>query len=134
MKQKKIWLTIVLLLVVAALGVGMYFVYRHFSPKAQTGEKHVTLTLVDDTGRAQTFEVDTDAQYLLEVLDAVADIEGVESVEFGYTLYTVNGVSADFTKDSAYWAVYVGEEYGIYNISDQLVEDGGRYTIQYETY
>ena len=57
-----------------------------------------------------------------------------ESPEYGYTLYTVNGLTADFTTGNAYWAIYVNGEYGSYGLSQQPVTDGDIYAIVYETY
>ena len=108
-------------------------VYTHFSPKAQEGEKHITISIVDDTGAQTDYTLDTDAEYLLEALDAVADIDGEEG-EYGYTLYTVNGVTADFKTGNAYWAIYVNGEYGSYGLSQQPVNDGDAFSIVYETY
>ena len=108
-------------------------VYTHFSPKAQEGEKHITISIVDDTGAQTDYTLDTDAEYLLEALDAVADIDGEEG-EYGYTLYTGNGVTADFNTGNAYWAIYVNGEYGSYGLSQQPVNDGDAFSIVYETY
>ncbi len=49
-------------------------------------------------------------------------------------LYTVNGLTADFTTGNAYWAIYVNGEYGSYGLSQQPVTDGDTYAIVYETY
>ena len=88
---------------------------------------------MDDTGAQTDYTLDTDAEYLLEALDAVADIDGEEG-EYGYTLYTVNGVTADFNTGNAYWAIYVNGEYGSYGLSQQPVNDGDAFSIVYETY
>ena len=109
-------------------------VYRQFSPKAQSGEKQITISIVDDTGTQSDYALNTDAEYLLEALQSVAEIDGEESPEYGYTLYTVNGLTADFTTGNAYWAIYVNGEYGSYGLSQQPVTDGDTYAIVYETY
>ena len=127
---KKIVPALVALVVLIAVFWG---VYTHFSPKAQEGEKHITISIVDDTGAQTDYTLDTDAEYLLEALDAVADIDGEEG-EYGYTLYTVNGVTADFNTGNAYWAIYVNGEYGSYGLSQQPVNDGDAFSIVYETY
>ena len=103
-------------------------------PKAQSGEKQITISIVDDTGTQSDYALNTDAEYLLEALQSVAEIDGEESPEYGYTLYTVNGLTADFTTGNAYWAIYVNGEYGSYGLSQQPVTDGDTYAIVYETY
>lgn len=122
------------LIVLAVLIAVFWGVYRQFSPKAQSGEKQITLSIVDDTGTQTDYPLNTDAEYLLEALQSVAEIDGEESPEYGYTLYTVNGLTADFTTGNAYWAIYVNGEYGSYGLSQQPVTDGDTYAIVYETY
>ena len=120
--------------ILCVLMAAMYFIYQHFVPKAQAGEKHVTISIVYDDGTQKDTELDTDAAYLLDALSAVAEIDGYESDEYGYTLISVDGVSADFTTGNAYWSIYVNGEYGTLNIARQPLEDGGHYTIAYETF
>lgn len=131
-RHKPAVIAAVVVILIALIGA-MYGVYAHFVPKAEAGEKHITLT-IQFPEEEKTYELDTQAEYLLEVLDSVAEIDGEESAEFGYTLYTIDGVTADFTTDSAYWAIYVDGEYGTLNLASQPVTDGGSYTIAYETY
>lgn len=128
---KKLIPAVVILLILIAI---FYTVYTQFVPKGQEGEKHITISIIDDTGAEETYELDTDAEYLLEALESVAEIDGEESAEYGYTLYTVNGLTADFNTSNAYWAIYVNGEYGQLGISQQPVSDGDDYTIVYETY
>lgn len=128
---KKLIPAVVILLILIAI---FYTVYTQFVPKGQAGEKHITISIIDDTGAEDTYELDTDAEYLLEALESVAEIDGEESAEYGYTLYTVNGLTADFNTGNAYWAIYVNGEYGQLGISQQPVNDGDDFTIAYETY
>lgn len=47
-------------------------------------------------------------------------------------LYTiVDGESASWEEDQAYWALYEGEEYAQQGINDTPVVDGGSYTLVY---
>ena len=123
---KKLVPALIVLVVLIAVFWG---VYRQFSPKAQSGEKQITISIVDDTGTQSDYALNTDAEYLLEALQSVAEIDGEESPEYGYTLYTVNGLTADFTTGNAYWAIYVNGEYGSYGLSQQPVTDGDTYAI-----
>ena len=47
---------------------------------------------------------------------------------------TVNGVTADFNVDSAYWSVTVNGEYGIFGIDSQPVADGDAFQLIYTVY
>lgn len=133
MKQKKaLKIVLIAALILAVMG-GMYAIYRHFSPSASAGEKSITISIIDADGVQTDYPLNTDAEYLKEALEAVAAIEGEEG-EYGYTLYSVNGKTADFSVDSSYWAIYVNNEYGMYSLSQQPVADGDSFVIAYETY
>lgn len=117
---------------VVLIGV-LYGVYRYFAPSAVAGEKHINITIQFPDEEKQ-YELDTDAEYLREALASVAEIGGEESEEYGFTLYTIDGVTADFATGNAYWAIYVDGEYGMLSLDRQPVTDGGSYAIVYETY
>lgn len=130
--NKKIILGIVALVaVIAALAV----VFCVFRAKPVEGSKAIVIEVIDDEQQTTTYDVKTDAEYLYE---AMQEADGLtfdgEETEFGFTLYTVNGLEADFTKDSAYWSLYVNGEYGMNGVSSQPVLDGDTYTFKYEVY
>lgn len=130
--NKKLLLGVAILAVlIIALGA-VYFV---FSPKTSEGSKAITLSVIDNTGAETTYDVKTDAEFLREVFD---EIEGltVEGTDGDYGLYinTVNGVTADFNSDGAYWSIYVNGEVGQNGADTQPVTDGDNYSIVYEVY
>lgn len=104
-----------------------------FAPKPQSGNKSITVTLTDNNGVDTVYEHNTDAEYLLE---AVREMEGLviqgEDGEYGFYITTVNGITADYSVDQSYWAIYVNGEYGSYGIESQPIEDGGEYALVYE--
>ena len=69
---------------------------------------YVTVKNVD--GTATKFQVNTDATTVGEALLAVELIAGGES-EYGLYVTSVNGITADWDTEKAYWAFYIGEEY-----------------------
>lgn len=97
------------------------------------GSKHVTITVVDNEQNETTYEANTDAEYLKEVFDEIDDlvVEGDDS-EYGLYITTVNGLTADYNTDGAYWAIYVNDEYGMYGADQQPVTDGDAYKLVYE--
>lgn len=102
------------------------------------GTKSYILSVVDPEGAEKKYEGKTDAEFLSGLMDDLAEngdfsYDGQDE-EFGFTLYSVNGVEADFTKDSAYWAIYVNGEYGMYGVDMQPVSDGDSFTLKYEKY
>lgn len=120
--------------VVVAAAVIFGVIYLCFAPKAAEGSKRLTIEVVDDTGASKVFTVHTDAEYLREALEETKGlaVEGTES-DYGLMVETVNGVTADYNADGAYWAFYVNGEYCNYGVDEQPVTDGEAYSIVYTT-
>lgn len=118
--------------VVVAAAVIFGVIYLCFAPKAAEGSKRLTIEVVDDTGASKVFTVHTDAEYLREALEETKGltVEGTES-DYGLMVETVNGVTADYNADGAYWAFYVDGEYCNYGVDEQPVMDGESYSIVY---
>lgn len=131
--KKKIIIGAVILIVLLAVFAG---IYAAFGPKATQGSKEYVLEVVDDKGEMTKYTGHTDAEYLrgaLEELEKTEDltIEGEES-DYGLFINTVNGVTADYSSDKAYWALYVNAEYGNYGVDSQPVTDGDTYSLVYK--
>lgn len=130
-KQTKIMCVVAAIAVLIAVMAGSYL---HFGPKAQEGAKKVTLEVVDDQDESEKYEVHTDAEYLIGLMKD-AEKEGFtfegEKGEFGTTVVTVNGLTADFEKGSTYWAFYVNGEYANYGPDEQPIADGDQIKIEY---
>ena len=131
--RKKIIIgAVILIVLLAAFAV----IYAVFGPKAAQGSKEYILKVVDDNGETTEYTGHTDAEYLrgaLEELEKSDDltIEGEES-DYGLFIDTINGVTADYSKDKAYWALYVNGEYGNYGVDSQPLTDGDIYSLVYE--
>ena len=52
----------------------------------------------------------------------------------GFTIESVDGVTADWAVDSAYWALYEGEEYATTSAAGIALVDGGVYKLVYEAF
>lgn len=131
MKKKHIVAVVAAIAVVAA----MIFAYSAFREKPTEGSKDITIEVVNSAAVSTVYEVSTDAEYLI---DAMKDAEGLtfdgSEGEYGFTVSTVNGETADFNVDSSYWAFYVNEEYCNYGVSEQPVNDGDSFKIVYSSY
>lgn len=130
-RSKKRTLIGVIILIGVLVFLGL--TYKNFKPPVAAGDKEITLEVVDDAGKTTTYEVQTDAEYLREVMDEAGDgfsYEGTEG-EYGMMVETVNGVRAIYEEDGAYWAFYVDGEYCNYGIDEQPVNDGETYSIEY---
>ncbi len=127
-KVKKILGVCLVVVLVAALA-GAYFI---FGEKPVEGSKSVVIEVVDKKGEETVYEVKTDAEFLHGAMD---DAEGLEYVgedgQYGYSISSVNGESAVYEVDGAYWAFYVNDEYCNYGIDSQPVNDGDTFSIVY---
>lgn len=129
MKNKKRIIGVAALAVILVLAAVLYGVFHQ---KPEEGSKNVTIEVVDSQGTSKTYEVKTDAEYLQQAMEEAKGLEftGSEST-YGFVVETVNGESAVYDADGAYWAFYVNEEYCNYGISQQPVADGDAFQIIY---
>ncbi len=104
----------------------------------QKGSKECSLTVTDDSGTSKTYECSTDAEYLRQLMDELSadqtqefSYEGSEG-QYGLFINTVNGLTADYDKDHAYWAIYVDGEYAQNGADTQPVNDGDKFELKYE--
>ena len=120
--------------VLAAAAVILGVVYVNLRPKAVAGAKKLTIEVVDDAGESETYTVQTDAEFLRQAIEETEGLTlgGTES-EYGLMVETVNGLTADFATDGAYWAFYVDGAYCEYGVDTQPVSDGQAYQIVYTT-
>lgn len=129
MKNKKVLLAAIALLVVAGVMAAVYFATR---PTVQdwTGSKTITVTVVHSDGKSQEFSYSTDKAYLGEVLQEAGLISGTPG-EFGLYIETVDGETASWEENGAYWAFYVGEEYATTSVNLAPITDGAVYKLVY---
>lgn len=133
MKNRKSLIAVIGAVVLAAVLACVYFLNK---PKTTAGAKHVTVTIKEEDGMENTCEADTDAEYLVQVLDELQKAgkltyEAVDS-DYGPYVTTINDIVADYNVNSKYWAIYVNGEYGSYGIGEQPVTDGDVYTFAVE--
>ena len=131
MKNKKMILAVVVLALVVAVMAGVYLSTR---PEAVEGSKQVTILIVHKDGTEKKLEYGTDLEYLADLLKEKELVTGYESEEYGFTIESVDGVTADWAVDGAYWALYEGEEYATTSAAGIILTDGGLYKLVYETF
>lgn len=122
--------------VIAILAV----VFLVFREKPVEGAKSITLEVIDNNQQSTVYDVHTDAEYLRQAMEEADGLEfsGSES-EYGLFIDMVNGVTADYAADGAYWSFYVKDAdgsyvYCSYGVDTQPVEDGDAFQIRYEVY
>ena len=147
-KGKIIWVLTVVLC--AALLTAVYFAFgksgktqpaqRPDTAVTDTAEevqeqqvsKNIIITVAGPDGESTSYELATKAEYLSQAMEDAQGLTFSGSYgPYGIMLEVVNGVSAVYEEDGAYWSVLVDGEYGMHGIDTQLVQDGVEYTLVY---
>lgn len=130
--KNKIITAVIILVILAAVTLVLYMFYGQ---KPSPGSKSITLSIVYMDGSRDDYELRTDKEYLLDAANEIDELSIVGHADGSYFyMDTINGVSADYTADGAYWAIYVDGTYGTYGIKDQTITDGVSYEIRYEAW
>lgn len=101
--------------------------------KKDTGtqtQKTITVKVTDNEGKETSFTIKTDAEFLRGALEQEKLIEGEES-QYGLYVKVVNGVTADYNTDGAYWGFYKGGEYLMTGVDETPIKDGDTFEIVY---
>lgn len=130
--NKKALIGVVALIAVIAVMAAVFVTFR---AKPVEGSKEIVIEVVDNNQETTTYELKTDAEYLEQAMEEAEGLtfSGTEGA-YGLMIDTVNGLTADYNTDGAYWSFYVNDEYCMNGISTQPVLDGDTFTIQYEVY
>lgn len=99
-------------------------------PGVSQGAKTITVEVVHKDESKKTFTYHTDAEYLGEVIQAEGLVSG-EQGEFGLYIKVVDGETADYETDGAYWAFYQGGEYATLSVDQTPVSDGDAFSLVY---
>ena len=129
MKNSKKIIALVAIVLVVGL---MAFAYVTFSAKPTEGAKSISIVVVDSAEKSVVYELNTDAKYLAQAMDEAEGLEyEAEDGPYGLSVSTINGESAVYETDGAYWGFYVNGDYCNYGISEQPVNDGDAFRIVY---
>ena len=88
---------------------------------------YFTVRNVDKT--VTRFEIHTDKKTVGEALLELGLIEGTPS-DYGLYVTTVNGITADWDTEQAYWAFYIGNEYAQTGVDATEIVAGTTYTFE----
>lgn len=128
MKQnKKLFLAVGAVVALIAVFIGVYAFTR---PDTTAGSKTFTVEVVHKDASSKTFTYKTDEEFLGAVLMEKGLVVG-EPGQFGLYIKSVDGETADFNVDKAYWALYEGEEYATQGADTTPIEDGDRFKLVY---
>ncbi len=121
--NKKLWLALALLVAAAAVALGLWYFNR---PAVVGGEKTITATVVANGGE-EAFTVTTEEEYLRGALESIDLIAGEES-EYGLFVKTVNGITADDSKQE-WWCFTKGGEMLETGVDSTPIADGDAFEI-----
>ena len=93
----------------------------------QVGAKF-TVVVTDLDGTETTFEYTSEAATVGEALLAEGLIAGDQS-DWGLMVTTVNGITADWATENAYWAFYINGEYAQTGVDATELTDGATYSF-----
>ncbi len=129
-KNKKKLIVLAAALAVCLLGAGIIYMLNR--PGTSAGAKIFQVAVIDNEGVTTIYEGHTDQEYLRGLLEELEgfSMSGTES-EYGLMVEVVNGVSAVYDVDNAYWSFYVNDEYCNYGVDTQPVNDGDHFKIVY---
>ena len=127
MKNKKLFVIALALVVVVGALLGVYMATR---PETAAGTKTITVTVVHGDGAAKDFTYHTDEEYLGPVLLAEGLVVG-EMGPYGLMISAVDGEEAVWEVNSAYWALFVGDEYATSGADTTPVYDGSVFKLEY---
>lgn len=126
MKNKKIIIALVALVLLIGCFIGVYLLTK---PKTAKGAKHVSVEVVLADGTAKTYEYDTDAEYLGTVLAEENKLVEGEKSEFGLYMKTVDGLTADESKQEWWCLTKNGGETVMTGIDSTPVADGDKFEL-----
>ena len=95
------------------------------NPKSGTS---FTVVVTDLDGTATTFEYTSDAETVGAALLAEGLIEG-DTTDYGLYITSVNGITADWATENAYWAFYVNGEYAQTGVDATPITEGAVYSL-----
>lgn len=91
-----------------------------------TGAVSFTTSVTGKGGKAISFTVHTDKETVGEALLELGIIAG-DTTEYGLYVKSVNGETADYDTDGAYWAFYIGDQYAPVGVDMASIEEGATY-------
>lgn len=127
-------LTAAMIMTFAACGAAQSPADNTLSPSADSEAAALltfTVTVVHADGSEKEFTYETDEEYVGPVLVEAGLIKGNDG-PYGLEITEVDGETAIYATDGAYWAIYEGDTYAKTGIDKVEVTAGGSYTLKYE--
>ena len=127
MRGKKVWLPAAVLIVAAALLLGLWYVNR---PQGQAGEKTVVVEVVHADESSREFTYQTSQEFLGPLLLEEGLAQGEEST-YGLFITTVDGESA---QGNQWWCITRDGEMVETGADATPIADGDHFELTMSTY
>ena len=127
MKNKKLMLSLIALVLVATVMAGVYVTTR---PETAAGSKTITVSVTHSDGAVKEFTYHTDEEFLGPVITENGLVEGSVG-EFGLVIESVDGEKASWEENQSYWALYIGGEYATTGADTTPIHDGDAFSLVY---
>lgn len=128
-KAKQLVIALIGIVVIAALAVGMIFLYNSSKEDPQEGEKSVTIEVISERDNFEyKQEYKTDLEYLGDLLEE-KELIGFDTSEFGRYITSVKGYAAS-NDDQSWWSVAVNGESAVTGVDEIVLKDGEIYTLE----
>lgn len=129
MGNKKLFLGAGILVVLIAV---FAIAYGTFREKPVEGRKTIAIEVINQADESKAYQVKTDAEFLRQAMEEAEGLtfSGQES-EYGMMVEVVNGESAVYDKDKAYWSFTINGTLCNNGIDTQPIEDGDVFQIIY---
>lgn len=128
-KTRKTAGIIIGIVVLAAVAVALWFVYRANKDAPSAGNKTVTIEVLSERDNYSFKEsYDTDKDYLGDLLEEEGLIEFTTS-QFGRYINAVQGYKA-LDEDQSWWNILVNGESAMTGVDEIALADGDVYTLQ----
>lgn len=131
MEKKTKKLLIIGIVILAVLVAAFAIIWGVTRPETSQGAKEIVVVVDYGNETSDTFEIDTDAEFLREAIEEEVGLEGDES-EFGLFIQTVNGVTADESLQQ-WWCITKGGEAVMSGVDTTPVEDGDQFELTLTT-
>ena len=111
--------------------IAVFSVWYFNRPAPVEGTKTITLEVVHGDGTITSFTVLSEADSLRSALEQVDGLIDGEESPYGLMVYTVDGETADYSRDQSWWCLTKSGEWIDTGVDDTIIADGEHYEFTY---
>lgn len=131
-KTNKILIGVVSVVAIILVTCGVIFI-NNKNPEENVTGKNITIGVYDKEGNSvYNKSLNTDKQYLIEVLEENKDLEiKAEDSQYGKYITSIKGIEQG---DNYYWSYYIDGEYAEVGVSSCEIENDKTYDFKIEKF